>query len=211
MNSIVGKIDHLVYCVHNLEDGINFFKDNYGMQAVVGGKHLNEGTKNAIINLGNKCYLEILAIDEENTNHTKDRWMGIDQLTTSKTTRWAIKSTNLEVDKQVLLKYNNQLGNIENGLRKRPDNNNLTWKLTKPLSHPEVEVVPFLVDWSDSDSHPTDGLPVFGSLLDIVLGHSNPEKVGACLYGLDVNILVKSSDKSFIKVVIDGPQGLFEI
>jgi len=159
MNSNVGKIDHLVYCVHNLEEGINYFIDNYGIHPVIGGRHLNEGTKNAIINLGNKCYLEILAVDEENTKKAKNRWMGIDLLTSPKITRWAIKSTNLEEDKHALIRYNDQLGQVESGLRKRPNNTNLTWKLTKPLSHPEVEAVPFLVDWSGTDSYPTYGLP----------------------------------------------------
>lgn len=211
MNSIIEKIDHLVYCVHNLEEGINYFIDNYGMHPVVGGKHLNEGTKNAIISLGNKCYLEILAIDEDNIKHTKNRWMGIDLLTTPKMTRWAIKSTNLETDKQALIQYNDQLGRVESGLRKRPDNTNLTWKMTKPLSHPEVEVVPFLVDWSDSSYYPTDGLPVQGKLLEIKLGHIYLEKVKACLDALNLDISIKSSNESYIKIVVEGPRGLFEI
>jgi len=211
MNSIIGKIDHLVYCVHNLEEGIIYFIEKYGMHPVIGGRHLNEGTKNAIINLGNQCYLEILAIDEANTKHTQNRWMGIDLLTTPKMTRWAIKSTNLETDKQALIKYNDQLGNIESGLRKRPDNSNLTWKLTKPLSYPEVEVAPFLLDWSATDSYPTDGLPVLGNLLEIKLGHSDPIQIKACLAELNVDIPVKSSNEPYIKVLIDGPKGSFEI
>lgn len=211
MNSIIGKIDHLVYCVHNLGDGINYFIDNYGMHPVIGGRHLNEGTKNAIINLDNQCYLEILAIDEENTKHTQNRWMGIDLLTTPKMTRWAIKSNNLETDKQALIKYNDQLGTVESGLRKRPDHSNLTWKLTKPLSHPEVDVIPFLVDWSASDSYPTDGLPVLRNLVKIKLGHPEPAKVKACLDELNIDLPVKSSNEPYIKVVIDGPKGSFEI
>ncbi len=211
MNSLVEKIDHLVYCVHHLEEGINFFKDQYGMQAVVGGRHLNEGTKNAIISLANQCYIEILAVDEEHTKHTNDRWMGIDLLTNPKLTRWAIKSTNLEADKQALVHYNDQLGKIESGLRQRPDLSNLTWQLTKPLSYPEVEVVPFLVDWSGSDSYPTDGLPIQGSLLEVTVGCDNPDKISTCLDALNIEIPIIKSKKSYIKIVIDGPTGKFEL
>jgi len=211
MNLLVGKIDHLVYCCLNLEDGINYFMENYGMQAVIGGRHLNEGTKNAIINLGDKCYLELLAIDKQNKAHTQNRWMGIDLLTTPKITRWAINSSNLEEDKQALIKYNNQLGNIESGLRKKPDNSDLTWKLTKPLSYPEVEVVPFLLDWSGSISHPTDGLSIQGNLMKIELESATPEKVKGCLDELNIGISVKLNTESHIKVVIDGPKGIFKI
>jgi len=181
------------------------------MQAVIGGRHLNEGTKNAIINLGDKCYLELLAIDKQNKAHTQNRWMGIDLLTTPKITRWAINSSNLEEDKQALIKYNNQLGNIESGLRKKPDNSDLTWKLTKPLSYPEVEVVPFLLDWSGSISHPTDGLSIQGNLMKIELESATPEKVKGCLDELNIGISVKLNTESHIKVVIDGPKGIFKI
>jgi hypothetical protein len=52
-----------------------------GVKPVIGGRHLLHGTKNALINLGNQCYLEILAKDEENPTFKGTRWMGIDLIT----------------------------------------------------------------------------------------------------------------------------------
>jgi len=41
------KIDHLVYCVLDLDSAIEQLYDEIGVRAIVGGRHLNQGTKNA--------------------------------------------------------------------------------------------------------------------------------------------------------------------
>jgi len=61
------KTDHIVYAVTNLEAAIDEFEKLSGLRPVFGGYHTTKGTKNALVNLGNECYLEILAIDEGNT------------------------------------------------------------------------------------------------------------------------------------------------
>lgn len=57
------KIDHLVYCVPDLEAAIQHFLKVYDISFTYGGQHLTQGTHNAILNIGNGAYLELLAID----------------------------------------------------------------------------------------------------------------------------------------------------
>ena len=59
------EIDHIVYCVPDLENGIDYIEELLGIRPVFGGRHLSNGTKNALLNLGDNCYLEILAVDDE--------------------------------------------------------------------------------------------------------------------------------------------------
>jgi len=80
-------IDHIVYCVPDFEKALQFFKEEIGVDPFIGGRHLTKGTKNAILNLGNSAYLEILAIDTQNTNVMENHWMGIDLISSPRITR----------------------------------------------------------------------------------------------------------------------------
>ena len=54
-------IDHIVIGIHDLEKGIASIEDLTGVKPVYGGAHPSLGTHNALISLGNRTYLEILA------------------------------------------------------------------------------------------------------------------------------------------------------
>ena len=60
------QIDHIVYTVPNLEKAIDWFAEISGIRPAFGGYHTTQGTKNAVVNLGNSCYLELLAADDAN-------------------------------------------------------------------------------------------------------------------------------------------------
>jgi len=45
------KLDHIVYCVPDLEEAIDFFNQKLGVTPLVGGRHLLQGTKNALIKI----------------------------------------------------------------------------------------------------------------------------------------------------------------
>lgn len=211
MDKLLGLVDHLVYCVHDLEKSIDRIEKEYGLVASVGGRHLNQGTRNALINIGNGCYLELLTIDNENDTVTSDRWMGIDLLTTDKITRWAMKSMTIDQDKDVLSEYKVLLGEMNRGMRQKPNGGMLRWDMTVPASEPEVEVMPFMIDWSHSDAHPVDGLSVQGQLQELRLSHPEPERLRSCFDKLDIRISISEAESASIRALIEGPNGLFEI
>lgn len=112
------KIDHIVYCVPDLEQAIDYFKNKLGITPVIGGRHLLRGTKNALLNLGDQCYLELLSIDYENKNIPPPRWMGIDLINEPKITRWAVQSEDVNSDQEILTQYSPDLGIVSEGQRK---------------------------------------------------------------------------------------------
>lgn len=152
------ECDHIVYCVPNLDEAVDYFEDLLGVRPTIGGSHLDHGTKNALINLGNKCYFEILAVDENNKEFAGDRWMGIDLIHKPKITRWSIKSDNLESDSNILGYHSSALGKIDGGSRITANGKLLSWNMVLPTSSPEVDLLPFMTDWSQSEMHPTDSL-----------------------------------------------------
>src|SRR5210317_1322238 len=96
------QIDHLVYAVPDLEQAIIWFEEKSGVRPIAGGRHPTKGTKNALVNLGNQCYLELITADESNPSFTRSRWMGIDLLEEPKMTRWSLKSEHLAEISQIL-------------------------------------------------------------------------------------------------------------
>jgi len=201
------KLDHIVYAVPNLEEAMNWFEEQTGIRPVFGGHHTTQGTKNAILKLGDQCYLELLALDEENKTISAPRWMGIDLITAPKITRWAIQSIDLEKDSQVLKKYHPKMGNISGGQRKMTNGKLLTWKLTMPLAEPEIEIAPFLIDWQYSESHPADGLEEQCSLVELRLIHPQHEQLQKVLDQLNLEINITKGTLG-LTAVIQTPKGL---
>lgn len=205
------KIDHIVYCVNNLEKAINELENILGVKATIGGAHVTQGTKNALINLGNQCYLEILAIDENNTAIVTPRWMGIDLLQTTKITRWALKTQNIIQDGKTLQKHNAEMGQVTGGSRRMTNGKTLTWQIAMPLSNPEVDIVPFLTDWSESDAHPTDTLDQSCKLLELRLNHQDPRAIQNLFDQIGIDNKISITETTSIQAIIQCPNGIVQI
>ncbi len=205
-------IDHIVYTVFDLDEAMTWFEQKLGVRPIFGGYHESFGTKNALINLNDGMYLELLAADPQNTEVTTPRWMGVDLLRKNQITRWAIKSKDLQVTSPILKKYNAAMGKIQEGSRNLTDGNRLKWQLTVPLAAPEIEHVPFAIDWSTSDKHPTEMLPPMNCHLVNFYGtHSANEKINDVLQELQCDFQIKKGAESSLKLVIDCPNGIIEI
>ena len=199
-------IDHLVFCVPNLQTAMQQLTDKCGIEVVYGGQHKTKGTENALLNLGNGAYLELLAIDNTNTAIAPPRWMGVDMVDNFTFTRWAIKSTDLANDVAILKRVNPLMGEIFTGSRQKTDGSTLRWSMALPLATPAVEVLPFMVDWKDS-VHPTESLEAGCELLRLEITHPKPFPILTALRDLKVEMHVREGATSTLKAVIDTPNG----
>jgi len=205
------KIDHLVYAVPDLEQAMDWFEEKSGIRPIFGGYHTTQGTKNALVNLGDGCYLEFIAIDIENTKIQPPRWMGVDLIKQPIMTRWAIKSTQMELDRPVLQAFHPKMGQISGGQRQTTSGELLKWQLTMPLPSPAVEVIPFAIDWQYSETHPTKSLQQKCSLLDLEIGHPNVEILKEVLQKLELNITISKKRAPEIIAKIQTPNGVIEL
>lgn len=199
-------IDHLVYVVTDLQQGMQTIEALLGCPVIYGGQHLSQGTHNALVNLGNGCYLELLAIDPANTSITSPRWMGVDVFDVPQLSRWALKSNQLEQDAAILQQTNPAMGCIENGSRQRTDGSNLTWGIIMPLPQPTIELLPFMVDWKDS-VHPTADLEEHCQLISMQATHPSPTHIQKTLNQLNAPLQVSQGDNICLQAIIDCPRG----
>ena len=197
-SSLSTRIDHLVFAAPSLEEAIQHWEDQLGIRAVYGGRHTQRGTHNALLSLGDRCYLELLAPDPQSTV-APPRWMGIDELTTPRFTRWAIHSASIQQEAQILSAYKAELGIVEPGERQRADGNWLRWQLTCPLPSPEVEVIPFLIDWGDSP-HPSAQVPRVSKNFKIEIYHPQPAQIQAVYDQLGSEVKVRAAARAAIEV-----------
>lgn len=204
-------IDHIVYCVIDLDQAIDTLEKKLGVKATLGGRHTSEGTKNALIHLGNKCYLEILAIDRSNDKITAPRWMGIEYIQEATVTRWAIKSDDIHTDSHLLSAYNNKMGKVTEGSRNMTNGKSLHWQIAMPLATPKINIVPFITDWSNSEAHPTDTLDHPCKLLELRLNHPNPTEIQNLFGQMDIDISINSTNDVSIVAVIQCPNGIIHL
>jgi len=204
------KIDHIAYAVPKLNEGISYLKKVLGCEINMGGRHLTKGTHNALVNLGNDIYLEIISTDPNNQEIAAPRWMGVDLIEQPMATRWALKTNDLNSDLQALKKYNAALAVSFEGSRKKQDGSMLNWQMALPLPDPAVEIAPFFVDWKDS-AHPTYSLEQACELLAIKFYHPNPTELQQLFKNLNLEYDVMKSESAKIELDIKGPSGVISI
>jgi len=188
------------------------FEDLTGICPVFGGYHKTEGTKNALVNLNNGAYLELIAIDNNNMQIQGPRWMGVDILTKNQITRWALQSKNLDAESNILKTYDPKMGSITGGSRLTADNSLLQWELIKPLSQPEVEIVPFFLDWSSSKIHPSDTIPKNDcEFIGLFATHPKPSAFSKLFKQLQVDLEIRKSEDIQLKMTIQTPKGIIEL
>ena len=205
------QIDHIVYTVPDLAAAMDWFEEISGIRPAFGGYHTTQGTKNAVVNLGNQRYLEILAADEENTAIQPPRWMGVDFLEQAQMTRWSLKSTNLPADSHTLKGYDLEMGRIEGGQRKTTSGNLLTWEMIMPLAAPQLEVMPFMTDWQNSAVHPTDTMSEQCQLIGMKFTHPTPDLLVPTLTKLALDLDLTAGETISIKAIIQCPKGIITI
>ena len=203
-------VDHLVYAVPHLASASASLERRLGIRPSPGGRHEGRGTRNALIALGEKCYLEILGPDPEALAPDRPRWFGVDRLVAPRLAGWAAAGKELEAIVESAERHGVRLGAVETGGRRRPDGVLLSWHVTDPTPAVGDGIVPFFIDWGES-RHPADAAPGGATLVGLRAEHPDPEKVSEMLAAVGVALEVRAAAAPALVAELDTPRGRVEL
>jgi hypothetical protein len=183
--AVVAVPDHLVLAAATLAQGIEYVADLTGVAPRPGGRHVAMGTHNALARLGERFYLEIIAIDPQGEKPARPRWFDLDDgdlaadlLERPRLVHWVARTDDLA---RAVERCPVPLGDVlpfERG--------SYRWRITVPADghRPGRGLVPTLIRW-DVAEHPADALPRSGlSLVELAGSHPDPATIRNALASL---------------------------
>lgn len=203
-------VDHLVFATADLERGVREIARRFGVDPVPGGQHPVYGTRNALVALGETCYLEIIAPDPQVLERDEVRVFGIHELAQPRLITWAAHGTELEELTDLARREGVDLGTVSAGSRHRLDGTELTWTYTDPLAARNGGVLPFFIDWGDTE-HPARSLPHECELIELTLHHPHAANVEQRLQVIGIDLPVRPAEEPHVAARIRTPNGTVDL
>jgi len=198
-------LDHLLLGVARLEDGIAWVEEQTGVKAAPGGNHPGAGTHNALLSLGHRQYVEIIAPDPNQT-YTGPLASLLKELEMPKPITWAAATKDIELLAKKLRGSGVAIDGPQPGSRTRPDGRQLEWKTLRLTGQP-YGLVPFFIEWASDTVHPSVDSPSGCQLTGLELYHPEPNLTGQMMRKLSIAAEIKKSIEPGLKVQLDCPKG----
>ncbi len=180
-----------------------------GVAPAYGGRHDTGGTHNALLNLGEAQYLELIAADPEG-DREEIRGRLIAMLPVPRSITWAIAVDDLEKTVERARSQGYDPGPIDPLSRRRPDGTLLSWRLCWEGEGVFLGVVPFLIEWGTCP-HPAETAPTGCRLLGLHAEHPSPDTVRPALAALEVEMAVEKGPAAALIAKIETPRGVIEL
>ncbi|HJX96863.1 MAG TPA: VOC family protein [Candidatus Acidoferrum sp.] len=197
-------LDHILLGCTVLTSGIEFVAKHTGVRAAFGGVHPGRGTQNALLSLGEKHYLEIIALDPLQSD-APDHY-GVAKLIWPRLVGWAAHPGDLNSFATRLREADIAFDGPNPGSRKRPDGRLLQWK-TLNLKDDHSGLLPFFIEWSADTIHPSADSPTGCRIVRFEIATPEPEQLSntVAILGLDVKIV--KAEYAQLRTTIAGPKG----
>jgi hypothetical protein len=189
------RVDHLVYAAPDLDAACAEIERRLGVAPSPGGQHIGRGTRNALVAIGPRSYLEIIAPDPDQPNPHGPRWFNVDSIETPRLVAWAASATNLQQLVADAAQRGVHLGSVASGSRERADGVVLAWEVTEPTTVLADGIVPFFIDWKTSP-HPATSATVGPSLVELRARHPDPPRVREMLDVLGIELSIERGDRA---------------
>ena len=184
--------DHLVVAATTLAEGIEYVGDLTGSVPRPGGRHAAMGTHNALLRLGERFYLEVIAVDPDGAKPARPRWFDLDHPTLvaalaegPRLVHWVARTDDIA---RAAPSCPIALGPVHPMAR-----SDYRWRITIPDdgARPGRGLVPTLIQW-DVSQHPADALPPAPvTLVQLAGEHPDPGPVRAALAALGLGDVLK--------------------
>jgi hypothetical protein len=195
-------LDHILLGCSDLTTGINFVAKHTGVRAAFGGVHPGRGTRNALLSLGEKQYLEIIALDPQQSG-APDHY-ALAKLTEPRLVGWAAHPGDLHQFAARLRDASLSFEGPTPGSRKRPDGRLLQWK-TLNLKDDQSGLLPFFIEWSADTIHPSVDAPAGCKIVRFELAAPNDAEINHLSALLNLAVPIAHSDQPQLRARVIGP------
>ena len=200
------RLDHLGYAVRDLDEAAVRFREGFGLDSVVGGRHVGFGTANRIVPLGDQ-YIEIVGVVDEAEAAGSAFGRSVLERTAEHDGWLVIVAATDDVDAEAA-----RLGlGVTSGARTRPDGSEVRWRMTG-LDAPEREPwMPFFMTWDIPDElypgRQRAGHGVRAEGLAWVEVGGDAERLGVWLGGQDLPIRVTDAAPGIVRAAVVTADG----
>jgi hypothetical protein len=201
-------VDHLLLGAADLDRGIAWLERMTGVRAVIGGRHPGVGTHNALLSLGGRQYLEIIAPDPAQTTYSFPT--DLRTLPESGLIAWAVGTTDINAVAKQAYEAGFRISGPSEGSRERLDGKVLKWKIVRvldKLGQEGVEPVPFFIEWALDSVHPSQDSPQGCELQSFEIEHPDPPSVMGVLKRLGIETRVRQSRGVRLNATLRTPKG----
>ena len=190
--------------------GVKQIETLLGVHATPGGQHPGEGTRNALVALGQTSYLEIIGPDPEQPAPAGPRKFRIDDLKEPRLVTWAAKGTNLTQFVAEARRRGVAIGDVIPGSRRTPAGALLSWHISNQRAMVADGLVPFFIDWGETP-HPAASAAAGATLISLRAEHPEPDKVQRMLRALDLAMPVVKAATPSLVATIASPRGRVDL
>jgi hypothetical protein len=207
-------LDHILLGCSDLERGIAFVEGQAGVRAAFGGVHPGRGTQNALLSLGERHYLEIIAPDPKQAaikeSQSSVERMNLRELLEPRLVTWAAHPGDIVAFAEKLSKAGVVAAGPTPGSRKRPDGTVLQWK-TLALKEDAGGLLPFFIEWSTDSVHPSVDAPKGCTLVKFWVESPEPNELAKKIQMAGLEVQVSPGERARLRARIAGPKGEMEL
>jgi hypothetical protein len=206
-------LDHILLGSSDLDAGIAFVEQRSGVRAAVGGVHPGRGTRNALLALGERRYLEIIAPDpaqDKVPDFAAPLLQKLKSLSTPGLIGWADHPGNIEPLAGKLKAAGIAFEGPRDGSRSRPDGRLLKWK-TLNLSDDLNGILPFFIEWESNSVHPSVDAPQGCRLERFSLGDPDPPALSKTCAALGLDVTIERAKKTELRAQIISAKGVLTL
>jgi len=209
-------LDHIIWICNDLQHGSQSFEELTGVRPTFGGTHASGLTHNALVPLGGRSYLEILAPTGA-ASAADDAWCRFArQAHEPLLFTYCMRSPQPLVD---LAAQAHALGcslaTVGGNGRITPEGVQLRWKWTQPTHEQFGLALPFFIDWQNS-AHPSETVTAAGTaqtirLRDFAVGHPDTQGLERLLSQLGVFAETYAAPTVAFRLQLDTPRGIVSL
>jgi glyoxalase-like protein len=208
---VTDYLDHILWICADLERGCRRFEELTDVRPRYGGAHVSGATHNALVGLGGRRYLEILAptrVPQSNADELARLAAAAQEpLVLTYCMRSALPLSEVALrakahgGKNVEVAYNGRI---------TPDGATLKWQWLVPKIEPFGFAFPFFIDWLDSihPSEPRAGEQSSVTLQGFSVGHPRNDELRAILVELGSPVDTFRADRGQFRVLLGCPRGV---